>query len=697
MAPGQPVMAKNNNTKKPNRLKGFVARSSGDVWNAVRRLGSQIAKELTDEEFFLSAEFRKYAAGLADFILRKHGRLYSLDMRYDPSEKAIVAYTDGKSIVWNTGNRLARQPKLLEGRFKVNLGIFFHEIAHKLFLDFDIHGKGLDELWEGRLFGNFDVPVGSDLEANLQELKQAHPNYKKAILKVYKEVLNIVNDGHDEFAMKRSFPGFVAKCIDAAGLVQQQLTTPLSDCVEKKHGELSIYYSLMLQYSKFGYCNLGEENDDTAPYTDLLSQMEPVIDDALAEDNYQKRWDHINILILQLWPVIKRILQKKKDDNKSSGGGNQSGGGGAGDDDDSGDCGVGDDDLLSDEEIEEILQAMADAANADNSAAPAPENGTGSAIDPSALAGQGSPGTDSDAGALMNQIGGEMAADLVQKEMDRAQLEAIRNTNVPLVHKDVKVHVKRHHDADVDAYNEMYDEVKPYVRNLISSIQALLREYNEESVQHHRRYGPIIEATESYRPDGAFFAKKKLPEDRPNMAMCVLLDESGSMFGEKLETAKKAMVVLERFAAGAGVPLMVAGHYANSCGVTLNIYTDYISARPEQDRYALSAIRAHGCNRDGLPLRKCAEMLAERPEEIRMLVVISDGAPADTGYSGEEAVEDIQNTVAEFKRKGLLIYGAAIDDDRDVIQELYGKGFLSITDLKSLPKTMVRLLRQNIV
>lgn len=79
------------------------------------------------------------------------------------------------------------------------------------------------------------------------------------------------------------------------------------------------------------------------------------------------------------------------------------------------------------------------------------------------------------------------------------------------------------------------------------------------------------------------------------------------------------------------------------------------------------------------------------------MVVISDGAPNDGDYGGAEAFDDIKKTVAEFKRKGLLIYGAAIDDDREVIQELYGKGFLSITDLKSLPKTMVRLMRQNIV
>lgn len=708
LASGRSVMAKNNKPKTSNRLKSFVAKSSGDVWNAVRRLGAQIAKELTNEQFFMSAEFYNYARNLADFLLRKR-KLYALSIHYDPRENATIAYTDGKNIVLNAGNQLAAQPKLLEGRFKVNMGILFHEVAHKLFLDFDIHQKGMEELLEGRLFGNFDVPAGSDLETNLQELKQAQADgYKKAVATVYKKVLNIVNDGHDEAAMKRCFSGFVAQCIDAAGLVQQEQSSSLEENVAKGAAELSILYSLMLQYAKFGYCNLGEESDATEPYTNLLSQMEPVIDAALEEDNYLKRWDHINILILQLWPVIKKILEQKKNDNGSSGGGQsgnggssggagQPGGGGQSGDSDDGSSGGGDD-LLSDDEIEEILQALADASDADNSAAPAPQNGSGGAVDPSVLAAaQSSPGNDGDASSLINQIANQMATDEVQGAMDNAQLDAIRKMNRPMVHKTVPVDVNRHHDADEEAYDEIYDEVKPYVQNLISSIQALLREFNEEAIQRHRRYGPIIEACESYRPDGAFFAKKKLPEDRPNMAMCVLVDESGSMGGLKLEIAKKAMVMLERFAAGVGVPLMIAGHCARGRGVELNIYTDFVSARPEQDRYALSAIRAHGCNRDGLPLRVCADMLAQRPEEIRLMVVISDGAPNDGDYGGAEAFDDIKKTVAEFKRKGLLIYGAAIDDDREVIQELYGKGFLSITDLKSLPKTMVRLMRQNIV
>lgn len=681
---------------------------AGDVRNAIRRLGKQMANELTPAEVFLSADFKNYATRIADFILRKH-KLFSMAIHYDERPDASVAYTDGKNIVLNAGNVLARYPKLLEKKFNVNMGILFHECAHKLFLDFTIHKRGLDDhLLKGKTFGKFDVPAGSDLEDNLREFEAALPNYTKSFTREYAEVLNIINDGHDEGCMKKCFPGFIAKCINAAGEVQMALSTPLSELVARDAGELSILHSMMLQYAKFGYVNIGEESDATEPYTQVFSRMEPVIDDALQEDDYEARWAYINILVLLLWPTIRKMMENNQNSNSNSGSsggagssGGSSGGGGSSSDSSgssSGSAGGGND-MKSDDELEEAIQSLTAAAQADNSAAPAP-TGTGRSVAPQAVAAGQSGGPSDGDGALASiteKIGQEKAANAVQKDIDKAQLEAIRNVKRPLIHNNNRVTVNRHHEEDVEAYKEMYEEVEPVVRNLISEVLALLREYNEESVQHHRRYGPIVEATEAYRPDNAFFAKKKLPEDRPNMSMCILLDESGSMGGSKMETSKKAMIMLERFAAGVGVPLMVAGHCASGGRVTLNIYTDFISARPERDRYSLAAIEAHSCNRDGLPLRLCAEMLAQRQEDIRMLVVISDGAPNDTGYGGEEAFADIRKTVAEFQRKGIIIYGAAIDDDREVIQGLYGKGFLSITDLKSLPKTMVRLLRQNII
>lgn len=103
----------------------FKLASKEDIRLAIRKRGAEIAANMTDEEIYRSAEFSSYATRLADFILRNH-RLYSLDIQYIKDPDAHIAYTDGKKIVWNTGNSIAAFPKLLERRFKVNMGILFH-------------------------------------------------------------------------------------------------------------------------------------------------------------------------------------------------------------------------------------------------------------------------------------------------------------------------------------------------------------------------------------------------------------------------------------------------------------------------------------------------------------------------------------------------------------------------------------------
>jgi nitric oxide reductase activation protein len=225
-------------------------------------------------------------------------------------------------------------------------------------------------------------------------------------------------------------------------------------------------------------------------------------------------------------------------------------------------------------------------------------------------------------------------------------------------------------------------------------MKRIFTDMNDEHLMRHLRFGPVIEATEAHRQDKRIFAKKKLPEEMPDMAICILIDMSGSMYGNKIECAKKTAILIERFASELNIPIMVAGHDVECC-VNIRIFTDFLSATPEKDRYSLASITDGGCNRDGLAINICADLLSKRPEKTKLMVVISDGAPADSGYSGKAARDDIASIVKKYRRNGMMIYGAAIDQDRKHIQEIYGNDFLNIEDLRSLPKTLVRLVKRN--
>lgn len=710
----------------PSMAKKLKLASKEDIRLAIRKRGAEIAANMTDEEIYRSAEFISYATRLADFILRNH-RLYSLDIQYINDPAAYVAYTDGKKIVWNTGNAIAKAPKLLERRFKVNMGILFHECSHKLFLDFTAFHKIMRKLEKGSFVGTFQTNGDPKLETAYQEIQDVFSGpYQGALIQVYSDICNCIDDGHDEAVMKRCFPGFIAECIIAAGEVQMETAQTLNKLISDRRDAYEIYSFLILQYAKYGYYKIEENTPETESFMEVMSDIEPIIDTALQTDPLKERWNSINQILLYLWPFLREKFpknnQQQQNQNGSSGstsgsqsgqGGSSGGSGGAQggqcsgapsfsqngssgqNGDPSGQQSVQEQSLP--QQLKQQLEQLAQAAKAALNANPAPVNGTGNGIDPSAIQNGGmNPGSGNDAGMLAQAIAQAQAQASIQNELDKSQMEAIRNMNIPLIHKNITPTIIRHNPTNEKEYRKISKEMAPVVRNLVKEMQALLRELNEEMVQHHRRFGPIIEASEAYRVDNAFFAKKKLPADLPNMALCVLIDQSGSMSGTKLQCATKTAIMLEQFASELGIPTMIAGHNVSD-DVNLRIFTDFVSAMTNEDRYALAGIESGGCNRDGLPLRICADLLAQRNEEVRLMIVISDGAPNDTGYRGKDARKDISDTVKEFRRKGLLIYGAAIDDDREVIQEIYGKGFLSIQDLASLPKTLVRLVRQQMV
>ena len=153
-------------------MNGLILNKGEDVEQAIRKRGRQIAGELSDKEVFLSPEFAHYSTRIADYVLRAR-KLYNLKIQFDRSESAPIAFTDGKIITWNTGNHLAASGATLEDRFRVNMGILFHECAHKLFLNFDVSNDACNSIIGGSLYGDFATDGDPVLEQAKNELESA--------------------------------------------------------------------------------------------------------------------------------------------------------------------------------------------------------------------------------------------------------------------------------------------------------------------------------------------------------------------------------------------------------------------------------------------------------------------------------------------------------------------------------------------
>ena len=195
------------------------------------------------------------------------------------------------------------------------------------------------------------------------------------------------------------------------------------------------------------------------------------------------------------------------------------------------------------------------------------------------------------------------------------------------------------------------------------------------------------------RNDGRVFYKNALPNEIPALSVGLLLDESGSMCScDRATYARATAIILYDFCQALGIPIMVYGHSTGS-GVDLYSYAEF-DAIDRDDRYRMMDISARGSNRDGAALRYVAEQLSQRSEDVKLLMLVSDGQPADTDYYGTAAEEDLRGVKQEYQRKGILFVAAAIGSDKENIERIYGDSFLDISDLTKLPVKLAGIIKR---
>ena len=95
-------------------------------------------------------------------------------------------------------------------------------------------------------------------------------------------------------------------------------------------------------------------------------------------------------------------------------------------------------------------------------------------------------------------------------------------------------------------------------------------------------------------------------------------------------------------------------------------------------------------------LRFVAEKLSKRPESVKLLILVSDGQPAADGYYGTAAEEDLRGIKQEYQRKGILFIAAAIGNDKQNIERIYGDSFLDICDLNQLPTKLTNVVKRHV-
>ncbi len=303
------------------------------------------------------------------------------------------------------------------------------------------------------------------------------------------------------------------------------------------------------------------------------------------------------------------------------------------------------------------------------------------------------PVASSDIKKLLKEMKEDMSEQAEEEEI-RLNLNKEINEKISIMHDKFPKKVVRLEatDISINKYNEISAKVKRISKDMQKSLAELFQD-PEGGVEDGLLLGRNLSIGNLYRHDGKIFEKRSLPDDN-ELAVAILVDCSGSMRHNRITQSVFAAECLYDFCNSVGIPVCVYGHTVDDDDKATLYSAVEFDSKSKLNPERIMEMQAYGCNRDGLAMRFVANKLKKRQESKKLFFIISDGQPHDgLVYYGQPAVKDMQNAVMEFKKAGIVTVAAAIGDDKEIIEDIYGKCYLNISDLKKLPNKLLAIVK----
>ncbi len=679
---------------------------------AIRRRIADEKSRLTDEQLFASPQFAAYLTDIAEGTTGRYRRKSSVKTYWDALPHADIAHTDNRVITVNAGNFLTRSFPTRALRADSLLGIVGHECGHILFSDFTMLETYHQALSGGRFYPQEPEGLSAKQEKSLREIGEFLEEKDEAVINALSHIahslVNMMEDVYIEGRMCDAFPGGLKTGILLNSLRFAEEMDSVTEEINGQHHAVIIVTNLLIQYTKTG--DINNLDGYKGPYLDTVYECIPYIDDAAYDDDARVRFDAANKMLLLLWPYMESYIRQVREDIKNgtnkaeadlssqlAGGAPLPGGAGK-----PVKGAAASHDPSSDEDDREQLQQVLDYESGRiglEKTDEIGEDGDGGTSRTNDYAGSGYVSQAAeDMEHIMAQLAEEAAYASYEQELSeelQAESDRIRYGNT---HRGVHVNVNRMGYVD-PSYMEAYRKVAPPLllisKRLQKQVSQILKDYKEGGKLDNLPMGKRISVRNAVRNDGRLFYKLKLPNDRTDIAVAILNDESGSMSScNRITYARSASIILHDFCKGLDIPVAIYGH-TEFDDVELYAYAEFDSI-DNKDQYRLMDMSARCGNRDGAALRYVAERLMTRPEAIKLLILISDGQPAADNYYGTEAEADLRGIKKEYSAKGIQMFAAAIGSDKPNIQRIYRDGFLDITNLEKLPVNLGRLIIQKV-
>ncbi|MDD3516747.1 MAG: nitric oxide reductase activation protein NorD [Chromatiales bacterium] len=272
----------------------------------------------------------------------------------------------------------------------------------------------------------------------------------------------------------------------------------------------------------------------------------------------------------------------------------------------------------------------------------------------------------------------------------------------------VTLYERRQPKGDPEEIDRILLEYKP-VSSRIKQIIDLLQ---PEGVQRQRKLedgdeidvNAAVEAMTSIRmgrqPDPRITMRNVIK--RRDLAVLVLLDLSEST-NELVEDSDKSVLALTREACalvstaihGIGDPFAIHGFASDGRhDVQYYRFKDFNQRFDVDVKSRLAGMRGNLSTRMGAAMRHAAWHLLRQPEARKLLLVITDGEPADIDERDPQHLRhDTRKAVEELHRSGIMSYCLTLDPNADeYVKRIFGLNHYTVIDhVQRLPEKLPML------
>ena len=268
-------------------------------------------------------------------------------------------------------------------------------------------------------------------------------------------------------------------------------------------------------------------------------------------------------------------------------------------------------------------------------------------------------------------------------------------------------YARRARSENLKAYGHCMRVSRRNIEHLSDTLRRALTARSEREVLRSE-FGRIVPAKlwKVGRSRDKKLFERELRKDSSDFAVYVLIDASGSQKRRQSQVALQGYIISEALSI-VEIPHQVMGSCTFWDYTVMQRYRDYDDPREANQR--IFEFYASSNNRDGLAVRAAADSLMNRPEEHKVLIVLSDGRPNDIivnrpgsrnpmPYSGDYAVRDTAAEVRKVRAMGISVLGVFAGEEQDLQAErrIFGRDFAYIRDIMNFSGVVGRYLRRQL-